>query len=81
MKPTLRLDTCGDWLTLQQYSDWRGEAPKTVYAQIKRATCFVMPATLKPLRWRRSDCEKAMGNADALKDRQRRASAQFRAAS
>lgn len=73
MTPTLRLDQCGDWLNLQQYSEWRGEAPSTVYAQIKRASCFVMPATLKPVRWRRVDCEKKMQAADAVRERQLRA--------
>ena len=72
MTPTLRLDDCGDWLTIAQYCAWRGESRATVYAQVAKATCFVMPASLKPLRWRRSDCAQRLAQADLIRDRQQR---------
>lgn len=74
MNATLRLDACGDFLTLAQYCAWRGEASSTVRRQIKLGTCFVVPCEERPrLKWRRADCEKRMASADVVRARQQRA--------
>lgn len=79
---TLRLDDCGDFLTLQQYCRWRGESDTTVRRQVRRGDCFVTPCQEKPhLRWRRSDCERRMSTANVVRERQQRAKAHHAEAS
>lgn len=75
MTSTLSLaDVTGDYLDSTQYCAWRGEALRTVRRQIRLGTAFVMPCEEKPrLKWRKSDCERRMQNADIVRDRQRRA--------
>lgn len=75
---TLRLDTCGDFLDARQYCAWRGEALRTVRRQIRAGTAFVMPREEKPrLKWLRSDCERAMGQASIITQRKRMAQAKL----
>lgn len=74
MKSTLRLDACGDFLTLREYCAWRGESERTVRRQLKTGTCFVQPCEEKPhIRWRTADCERRMQNANVIRERQQRA--------
>lgn len=81
-RSTLRLADCGDFLTLAEYCQWRGESETTVRRQVKAGTCFVQPCQEKPhLRWRTSDCERAMAKANIVIERQRRAKAALQAVS
>jgi hypothetical protein len=74
MTSTLRLEDCGDFLSLAQYCAWRGEGIRTVRRQIRLGMCFVMPCEDRPrLRWRRTDCERRMEQADVLRQRTQRA--------
>ena len=81
MKSTLRLETCGDFLSLREYCAWRGESERTVRRQLKAGTCFVMPCEEKPhLKWRTRDCERRMSTANIVRDRQTRAKAHLQGA-
>ena len=78
MTSTLRLEDCGDFLSLAQYCDWRGEGRRTVFRQIKAGTAFVMPREERPrLKWWRSDCERAMANQNLTLQRKRTAQAKL----
>lgn len=77
MISTLRLEDCGDFLNAAQYLAWRGDLSlRQLRRQIRTGKCFVMPCEEKPrLKWRRSDCERAMANANVIKQRAQRAKA------
>jgi len=77
---TLRLEDCGDTLTLRQYCAWRGLSESTVRRQVRRGDCFVTPCKEKPhLEWRRVDCEHRLQTANVVRERQQRAKAQLQA--
>jgi hypothetical protein len=63
MKP-VRLVDCGDLLNVETFSDWMLQAKNTTYQQIHDGSILVAPWTMKPLRWRRIDCEAKLGQRD-----------------
>lgn len=75
--PTLRLEDCGDWLNVAQFCAWTGQAPNTVYKRVSRGACKVPPASLTPLRWRRTDCERYLKTASVMDDRKTRAQRKY----
>lgn len=80
MKSTLRLEDCGDFLSLSEYCRWRGESERTVRRQLKTLSCFVMPREEKPhLKWQTRDCQQRMERANVVRERQQRAKAQLSA--
>lgn len=67
MTPGIRLENCGDLLTLQEYSDWARQSAKTTFNQMYRGGLLVQPWSLKPKPvWRRADLEAALGRRDLV---------------
>lgn len=63
----LRLEQCGDLLTVPEYSAWARQSVQTTYKQISRAKCLVPPFAIKPRPlWRRSDLEAKLKQPDVL---------------
>lgn len=62
----LRLEHCGDLLSIQQYSDWCNDGSvKATYNQLHRGGLLVEPHTLKPRpMWKRTDCEANLQRND-----------------
>lgn len=75
----LRLDRCGDLLTIEEYTQWaRNGSIKTTYNQIHRGTCLVPPHAIKPKPvWRRADLQAWLDDGKVLV-RQRSARARER---
>lgn len=68
----LRLDQCGDLLTVEQYSAWAQQSVKTTYNQMHRGSLLVSPFTLKPTpRWRRTDLEAALERRDLVTEQRK----------
>lgn len=77
MKHGIRLEECGDNLTVEEYSAWMIQSPNTTYQQLHDGTTLVQPWTLKPKPlWRNTDCAATQARRDLVvqqrKDRVRR---------
>ncbi len=77
MKHGIRLEQCGDLLTVQEYSAWVIQSANTTYQQVHSGSTLVRPFSLNPLRWRRSDCEAKLAQRDVVIE-QRKARAKRR---
>lgn len=63
----LRLEQCGDLLTIEEYSTWARQSVAATYKQIQRGSLLVPPFAIKPRpRWKRADLEAKLGQADVL---------------
>lgn len=67
MKHGIRLEACGDNLSVEEYSAWVIQSKNTTYQQLHAGTTLVHPWTLKPKPlWRRTDCEAQQGRRDLV---------------
>ena len=63
---------------MRQYCEWRGLSDSQVRRQIRAGTAFVMPCEERPsIKWRRTDCERAMAHANLITQRKRTAQAKL----
>lgn len=79
--PTLRLEDCGDFLTVKQYAAWTGKSIWTIYDQVRRGRCKVPPHSLKPLEWSREACQRYLDQPRLARDRAAQARARLAVAS
>lgn len=63
----LRLDQCGDLLTIAEYSAWARQSVKSTYNQLNRGGLLVPPFTIKPRpMWRRAALEAKLNDGTVL---------------
>lgn len=78
----LRLDQCGDLLTIQEYAAWARQSVKSVYNALHRGGLLVQPFCLKPKpMWKRADLEAKLAQDDTfVRQRSERARRRLRIA-